>query len=260
MSRGFCVKQRNALLPFLNQNAIVGTMKQLILTFSVLFCTSLTLNSSNAFAKTEVNDDGSQKAEQEASKYFRPSRSPASDELAKPEKPGKQTTAKTSQRDISAEDHYMTVHMGTFFNSTSYRWGDRPQVDNAGRLNLGFTYKTDQFTSIIDRLIRADLMGYELPEGKPVQLSALLMLMLPDSTSKFPLYFGVGIGPGFFFQQIPNESFLAINYQLVAGVRFFNVLDSVGFFAETGMKNHFLLLSDGQTNGFFASIGTIFTF
>ncbi len=232
-------------------------MKQLIWILFIVSLISLALSSSMALAKTEVNEDGSAKAESEASKYFRPSRGPASEVNSGSDKSAK---SKSAVRDLSVDDHYMTVHLGSFFNSTSYRWGDRAQTDNAGILNVGFTYKTDQFTSIIDRLIRVDLMGYEVPEGRPVQLSALLMLMLPDSTSKFPLYFGIGIGPGFFFQQIPNESFLAINYQLVAGVRFFNVIDSVGFFAESGMKNHFLLLSDGQTNGFFASVGTIFTF
>jgi hypothetical protein len=53
---------------------------------------------------------------------------------------------------------------------------------------------------------------------------------------------------------------LSIDYTLFAGVRFFDLYRSTGAFIEAGLKNHFLLLADGQFNGYFISIGGIFTF
>jgi hypothetical protein len=47
---------------------------------------------------------------------------------------------------------------------------------------------------------------------------------------------------------------------LVAGARFLNVIDTMGFMIETGLKNHIHLLSDGQFNGVFVNVGTVFTF
>jgi hypothetical protein len=84
--------------------------------------------------------------------------------------------------------------------------------------------------------------------------------MFPDASSKFPLYFGGGIGPGIFLNQIPDESSVSLDYQLFAGVRFFDVFRNTGFFVEAGLKDHFLLTSDGQFNGTYAALGLVFTF
>ena len=86
------------------------------------------------------------------------------------------------------------------------------------------------------------------------------MIMFPDSGSRFPLYFGFGAGPGVFFSQLAGKSYFALNYELIAGARLFNVLQDVGFFIETGLKNNILLLSDGQFNGLWLNVGAIFTF
>ncbi|MCC6276434.1 MAG: hypothetical protein IT289_00810 [Oligoflexia bacterium] len=197
-------------------------------------------------AKVDVSEEGDTevKSEQEASKYFR--------------KSSKETKSET--KESGDFDHYLAFHLGAFVSSTSYKWGDRNSLENIGRLNLGMTYRIDSFTSLIDSNVRVDLLGYELPEGRPMALSFLFMLMLPEAQSKFPLYFGLGLGPGFFLSQLSNESYLSAHYQVVAGVRFFDVIESIGFFAETGLKNHLFLLSDGQFNGYFVTVGSVFTF
>ncbi|HEX4923769.1 MAG TPA: hypothetical protein VFV50_06775, partial [Bdellovibrionales bacterium] len=59
---------------------------------------------------------------------------------------------------------------------------------------------------------------------------------------------------------ISQESALAIDYQLIGGVRLFDVFENTGFSFEMGLKNHLHLLSDGQFNGVFAAAGVIFTF
>lgn len=221
---------------------MMGPMKNINF-LAVLALSLITVSSYGA--KVEVSDETSQvKSEQEASKYFRK----------------KSPSASSSSSSNESAEHYLAVHFGSFVSSKAYKWGDREGYDDAGKLNVGMTYRLDAFSSLIDSAVRADLLGYDLPEGRPLVLSALFMLMLPDANSQFPLYFGLGVGPGFFINQLSNESYLSVHYQAVAGVRFFNVIESVGFFLEGGLKNHLFLLSDGQFNGFFITIGSIFTF
>src|SRR5690606_18603675 len=93
------------------------------------------------------------------------------------------------------------------------------------------------------------------------KLSVLLMIHLPDAVSYFPLYFGSLLGPGVFLKQLPDESSISIVYQLVVGARFFEVAVSTVFFIDTGLKNHILLLSDGQhSDHTFVAVGAVFTF
>ncbi len=197
-----------------------------------------------AAAKTEVNDKG-EVGESAARKYFR---KPAADE--------------TPVRDASSggTDHYLAVHLGSYISSDSYQWGQNPHLNSVGRLNLGLTYRLGSMGSLADTAIRADFLGFSIQEGNPIQVAFLPMVLFPEASSKFPLFFGVGLGPGFFFNQISQESFLSANYQLVAGARFFNVLDRTGFFLEGGLKNGFLLLTDGQYIGYFLAIGAVFAF
>lgn len=203
--------------------------------------------------RTEVDEGGStkvesttvppQEAEKEAQKYFR-----------------KSSEDSPSSSRISSDDHYLALHLGAFVSSDVYSWGDAAHDSGNGRLSAGLTYRMAPLSALADWALRADFMGFELNEGRAVMLGLLPVIMFPESSSYFPLYFGFGAGPGIFFQQVHGESFLAVHYQLIAGARLFNLMGQTGFFIETGMKNHILLLSDGQFNGFFLTIGTIFTF
>lgn len=84
--------------------------------------------------------------------------------------------------------------------------------------------------------------------------------MFPDASSKFPLYFGVGAGLGVFVKQLSGESAMSLDYQVLAGARFFDLFNNAGFFLEAGLKNHMHMLSDGQFNGTFVAAGSVFTF
>ena len=86
------------------------------------------------------------------------------------------------------------------------------------------------------------------------------MLTFPDANSQFPLYFGLGVGPGFFIKQLESRSSLALDYQLIVGARFMNVFDQLGFMVESGLKNAALLGTPGQYNGVFVNVGTVFAF
>lgn len=202
--------------------------------------------SSSYAQKVEVDDDSTVQTpvtgRKAAQKYFQErkrSRSPASAGTSAP--------------------HYLALHVGKAFNESSNKWGNNNN-DDVGRLNLGVTYRIGEWTNSMDFMFRADLFTYSLNEGNAIKLSLLPMLIFPDASSKFPLYFGAGIGPGIFLKQIRNESAISLDWQLVAGARFFDVVNTMGFMFEVGMKNHFLLTSDGQYQSVFAALGVVFAF
>jgi hypothetical protein len=74
------------------------------------------------------------------------------------------------------------------------------------------------------------------------------------------LYFGAGAGLGIFVKQLPSESQLALDYQLIGGARFLDVFDNVGIIVEAGLKNHLMLDFSGQYNGVFVNAGAVFAF
>jgi len=161
--------------------------------------------------------------------------------------------------DGGATPRYLAVHVGSFFTSQAYKWGEGDQ-DDPGKLNFGVTYRMGEWVNSMDLAFRFDYTNYEFDEGNARKLSFGGILTFPDANSRFPLYFGGGIGAGFFIKNIRKESALALDYQLIAGARFLDVFENVGFMVETGLKNHVHLLSDGQFNGVFINVGSVFAF
>lgn len=157
-------------------------------------------------------------------------------------------------------DHYLAVHIGAMVSDTSYRWGQRAEAGNTGSWNFGVTYRIGEWINSMDLNARVDVQRFHLPEGSATKLSFLPVITFPDASSKFPLFFGVGAGLGIFATQIPDESALSFDYQLIAGARFFDVWPNTGLFVEAGMKNSAFILSDGQINGLFVSGGAVFAF
>lgn len=154
---------------------------------------------------------------------------------------------------------FMAIHAGTFFSDQSYRWGDYSQ-EGIGRLNAGVDYRIGEWVNSMDLLVRMDFTAYGLDQGNARKISVSGLITFPDANSRFPLYFGGGLGPGFFVKQIAGESGLVLDYSLFGGIRFLNVYERVGFLIETGMKNHLHLLSDGQFNGVYINVGSAFAF
>lgn len=161
---------------------------------------------------------------------------------------------------FAPSDHFLAIHFGIFTSDTAYNWGLPNPQSNVGRWNIGVTYRVGEWVNSMDLGLRVDMHSFNLGEGGANRLSFLPVIMFPDANSKFPLYFGIGAGPGIFLNQIGNKSVLSLDYQLFGGVRFFDVMGGTGFFVEAGLKNHFLLLSDGQFNGTFAAAGLVFSF
>lgn len=156
-------------------------------------------------------------------------------------------------------DHYLAVHLGTYVSDKAYKWGMDDQSE-VGDVNAGVTYRVGEWVNSMDLGIRIDYSSYGLQGGRTGKLSFLPVVTFPDATSRFPLYFGAGLGLGMFLNQISGESAMAIDYQMFMGVRFFEIFQNTGFFLEAGMKNHVHLVSDGQFNGTFVTLGPVFTF
>jgi hypothetical protein len=157
-------------------------------------------------------------------------------------------------------DHFLAIHFGGYLDGDSYSWGASSKVEDSGGLTAGVTYRMGEWVRSMDLLFRVDFNSYDLPEGKPVKISILPIVQFPEASSRFPLYFGLGLGAGIYTKQVSDESDVSIDYQLLAGARYFNLFRTTGVFIETGIKNHFHVLSSGQFNGFFLAAGTVFTF
>ncbi|MFN7905569.1 MAG: hypothetical protein ACK5P5_10340 [Pseudobdellovibrionaceae bacterium] len=159
-----------------------------------------------------------------------------------------------------SSDHYLQLHAGKFMSGDAWGWGQSERQNDVGEYTLGLTYKFDHWGDYADLNLRVDFSEYKVLNKKPFKMSFLPLVLFPDSGSRFPLYFGAGVGVGVFFKQVEDESTLSLDYQLVAGARFFDVFENGGFFIETGLKNHLQLLNSGQFNGTFLAVGALFTF
>lgn len=184
-------------------------------------------------------------------------------EKAKKLKQGRGAAAKYMNRKVAQFDggsRYLKIHLGTFTDSEAYRWGDEDSWTDKAKTNIGVTYRVGEWTNSMDLFFRADLISYSFDGEKPYKLSMMPVIAFPDSKSKFPLYFGGGIGAGIFLKQVSGESSISLDYNLLFGARFFDVLPVGGFFVESGLKGHVHLLSSGQFNGTYLSGGMVFNF
>ena len=158
-----------------------------------------------------------------------------------------------------AGESLLMLHAGGFTESTSYKWQGDPSQKGIGKATYGVTYLYDRWGKL-DTNIRMDFIEFKLNDQRATKLSLMPLWTFPMAESRFPLYFGLGAGLGIFFTQIEGESNLSLDYQLIAGVRFLDIIDNFGAFVEYGLKNHLHLLSDGQYNSTALTGGVAFTF
>lgn len=156
--------------------------------------------------------------------------------------------------------HYMSLGFGTFSSSQAYNWGNPNDNTKVGRWGVDLSYRFEEQEYLFDQMLRINYTEYLPDDKEATKLSFLYSIVMPEAGSQFPLYFGAAGGLGVFMKQLQAESLLSLDYQLYLGLRTFNVFDKVGFYIEGGLRNHFHLLSDGQFNGTFLSLGSVFTF
>ena len=159
---------------------------------------------------------------------------------------------------VPRASHMMSLHYAPFLEKKTYAWG----IEETNKLHhsLGFTYRIHPSSHLWDFNLRAEMSFYKIENQKISKLSILPLITLPEVATAFPVYFGLGVGPGFFFEQIKEESYLSLDYQLFAGLRLINLWPHTGLFVEYGFKNSLHLLDDGQVNTVFMSFGGVFIF
>src|SRR5665213_1048164 len=153
-----------------------------------------------------------------------------------------------------AAPHILALQIGTFFSDNSYKWGDSDHP-STGKLNAGVTYRMGEWVNSMDFSIRIEYTDFDFGNGVAKAISFSPIITFPDANSRFPLYFGAGVGAGLFVQQVHDRSPISLDWQVVVGARFFDVFEKIGFVVETGMKNHVLLFSEGQDNAVFVNVG-----
>lgn len=159
-----------------------------------------------------------------------------------------------------SKEHYLMLGFSLYFDSDAYRWGPS-HYEDPSEWALGVTYRFGEWLNSTDFLVRVEYQFFDLDGNEnPQKLSFVPIVIFPDARSEFPLYFGLGTGLGLFTKQINDESHLSLDYQIFLGLRFFDLLENTGFFVESGLKNHFHLLSSGQLNSVYLSFGSVFTF
>lgn len=179
----------------------------------------------------------------------------------RPAQSDERVPTRSTAAELAPSDHYLALHFGGFVSDTSYKWGTRDQQDGTGQSTIGLTYRVGEWRNSMDLGVRVDYNSYSLDVGKANKLSFMPVVTFPDASSRFPLYFGAGVGLGIFTTQLSGESALALDYTLLLGARFFDIAETnAGFMLEAGLKNHLFLASDGQFNGTFIAIGPVFTF
>lgn len=184
----------------------------------------------------------------------------AAQEYFKPNVEVNESTSPTpAPRYIQSGEHYLAISAGSHIQGDAWGWGQKEKQKSVGADSAGITYRYDEWGQT-DLNIRIDFNEYSLLNERPLKMSFMPLIVFPEASSKFPLYFGAGAGLGVFFKQIQDESNVTFDYQLFMGARFFNVYGSTGFFIETGLKNHLHLTSDGQFNGTYLAAGAVFTF
>lgn len=209
----------------------------------VAFFSLCLISTASAQSKTNRNPKVGREA---AQKYFQ-KEAPA---------PSKEVAGESASYSGSS---LLMLHVGNYTQSTSYQWKSSGKRDSIAKSTYGFTYLYDQWSGF-DLNLRGDFNEFLLDDFRATKLSFLVLLTFPRTETRFPIYFGIGAGPGIFFSQSEGESNLSLDYQLVTGIRFLDLYENLGAFVEFGLKNHLHLLSDGQLNATAISGGIAFTF
>lgn len=160
----------------------------------------------------------------------------------------------------SEGNRYLMAGIGTFLNDREWSWGAAHQ-DGVGSFRFDLTYRINEWEKTTDLWFRLQYLSYNLTGGTAGQLSMLPIITFPTTRSAYPMYVGVGLGPGFFLKQISKAGYLALNYAALTGVRFPDLFGrNHGLYMEVGYQGLMNLMSVGQQQGVYVSAGGIFTF
>ena len=236
------------ILTFINQNF---KPNWIIFTFSILIILPKVTWSSQNYPIV---------GKKAAAKYFKNNKYSTEVAQRDPDEESGNYNTGSNYSGLSSQEHYLSFGVGRHMNSSVYNWGNSSKQTDIAKMGIDLTYRLKQEYELFDQVVRVSYNEYEPVGQKASKMSFMYGLTFPDAGSQFPLYFGLVAGPGIFFQQINDESSISLDYQLIMGLRIFNIYENSGFFIEGGLKNHLHLTSDGQMNATFVSLGGVFTF
>lgn len=162
-------------------------------------------------------------------------------------------------RNTNFNQRYLNFYIYNSLKDTAYSWGNSKQ-DQLLKWSAGISYKWDNFGNFGDSIFKVKVSSFNIQGRSILKNSLLFGVSFPDIDSGFPFYFGTSIGAGFFFNQIPLESILSLDYQAYLGLRFVNIYNTMGAFVEWGLDNHFFVLSSGQYDNIYLAVGLSFVF
>lgn len=146
----------------------------------------------------------------------------------------------------------LALAVGSLVNSRNYNEG---QGQYMGWNAEAFYLKADQ--GYFAKGYHLEMQKFSTHLRELTKLSFLLSFSFPRRLS-FPVYLGVAAGPGFFLKQNKGKSQFSFDYKAYLGLRLNQ--ENSQYFLQTGVKNHVLVLSDGQFVGWFVSSGVAYTF
>ena len=145
-----------------------------------------------------------------------------------------------------------SVSAGTLIQGKSYQWAG----EDLGGWNMQIAYRRNA-GYYLAQAFHLEFQKFTEAQQEFSKISLLLNFVFPRSVT-FPVYLGVGAGPGFFLKQLVNESSLTLDYKGYVGLRLNQ--EHSQFILESGIKNHVHMLSDGQFIGWFISSGVAYKF
>ena len=151
-------------------------------------------------------------------------------------------------------DKQLALSAGAYFKGKSYEWLGEEVGGWSAQLDYRRRGTADSYFS---KAYQFELHKYQFSQNELSKVSFLWNVIFPRSLS-FPVYMGIGMGPGVFLSQWGAKSWLSFDYKAYLGLRFSDKHSQ--FFIEGGVKNHLLVLSSGQFTGAFVSSGVAYKF
>jgi len=123
-----------------------------------------------------------------------------------------------------------------------YRISSKKQFNPISSVFLSFTQDIKKFENIGDLQLRASLMASELESDKEISLELTSLFTFPEIETRFPVYFGLGLGFGFYpFYIIEKKPSFSFHSPFLLGLRFFELYSNLGAGAELDLRIHFPL-------------------
>lgn len=155
---------------------------------------------------------------------------------------------------------FLSLELGKVLHLGENSW-EGNEATSFDDLFAEVSYKYGEWVNWGDLLFSFSYASQSINGNKARKLGIMPMISFPDAESRFPLYFGLGVGPGIYMKKIQNQSSVSVDYNLFAGLRLYNLFKESGLQLELGIKNQMMLFSNGKFNeGFYVSTGMVFKF